>query len=258
MKTKFSIFLLVLSMHMNSWTQSSINDYKYVTVPEKFDFLKYKNQYNLNDLTTFLLKKSGFMVLKTSDNKPQDLYQNNCLGLNANIINTKGFLKTKLHLELVNCRNEVVFTSETGSSKEKEYKKAYHEALRKAFNSVQALHYKYNGTALEVSSAEKIEIPVPTVAIVTPTVPAVVTEDPKPNASTKMVVSKLLVTPTDSGIDFIESSSGTTKYSTHATLFDAVYIIENQAGIIYKRGQNWVREYVENGKTTIEALNIQR
>ena len=257
MKTKFSIFLLVLSMHMSSWTQSSINDYKYVTVAEQFDFLKSKNQYKLNDLTTFLLTKSGFMVLNAADNMPQDLYQNNCLGLNANIINTKGFLKTKLHLELVNCRNEIVFMSEIGSSKEKEYKKAYHEALRNAFNSVQALNYKYNGTALEVS-AEKIQIPVPPVAIETTTVPVAVTEVPKPNASTKMVVSKLLVTPTDSGIDFMDSSSGDTKYSTHATLFDAVYIIENQAGIIYKRGQNWVREYVENGKTTIEALNIQR
>ena len=257
MKTKFSIFLLVLSMQMNSYTQSSINDYKYVTVAEKFDFLKSKNQYKLNDLTSFLLKKSGFMVLKTSDKRPQDLYQNNCLGLNANIINTKGFLKTKLHLELVNCRNEVVFTSETGSSKEKEYKKAYHEALRNAFNSVQVLNYKYNGTVPEISSTEKIEIQVPTVAIETTTAP-VVAEVPTTEVSTKMVVSKLIVTPTDSGIDFIENSSGTTKYSTHATLFDAVYIIENQAGIIYKRGQNWVREYVENGKTTIEALNIQR
>ncbi|MDG1394863.1 MAG: hypothetical protein P8P55_08610 [Flavobacteriaceae bacterium] len=257
MKTKFSIFLLVLSMQMNSYTQSSINDYKYVTVAEKFDFLKSKNQYKLNDLTSFLLKKSGFIVLKTSDKRPQDLYKNNCLGLSANIINTKGFLKTKLHLEFVNCRNEVVFTSETGSSKEKEYKKAYHEALRNAFNSVQALNYKYNGTVPEISSTEKIEIQVPTVAIETTTAP-VVAEVPTTEVSTKMVVSKLIVTPTDSGIDFIESSSGTTKYSTHATLFDAVYIIENQAGIIYKRGQNWVREYVENGKTTIEALNIQR
>ena len=96
MKTKFSIFLLVLSVHMSSLAQSIINDYKYVTVAEKFDFLKSKNQYKLNDLTSFLLTKSGFMVLNAADNKPQDLYQNNCLGLNANIINTKGFLKTKL------------------------------------------------------------------------------------------------------------------------------------------------------------------
>ena len=258
MKTKFSIFLLVLSVHMSSLAQSIINDYKYVTVAEKFDFLKSKNQYKLNDLTSFLLTKSGFMVLNAADNKPQDLYQNNCLGLNANIINTKGFLKTKLHLELVNCRNEVVFTSETGSSKEKEYKKAYHEALRNAFNSVQALNYKYNGPDLESSFPEIIEIPAPSVVKAANTIPVAVTEVPKPNVSTKMIVSKLIVTPTDSGIDFMDSSSGDTKYSTHATLFDAVYIIENQAGIIYKRGQNWVREYVENGKTTIEALNIQR
>ena len=55
-----------------------------------------------------------------------------------------------------------------------------------------------------------------------------------------------------------DSSSNSIKYSVHATLFENVYIVEGQAGIIYKRGQNWVREYIENGKTTIEALNIQR
>ena len=68
----------------------------------------------------------------------------------------------------------------------------------------------------------------------------------------------LEIKQTNSGYDFIDSNSKTTKYSAHATLFDTVFIIDGQEGIIYKRGQNWVREYIENGKTTIEALNIQR
>ena len=68
----------------------------------------------------------------------------------------------------------------------------------------------------------------------------------------------LLIKQTNSGYDFIDGVSKTVKYSAHATLFENVYIIDGQEGIIYKRGQNWVREYVENGKTSIEALNIQR
>ena len=50
MKTKIYIFLLVLSVNMNAWAQMSLNDYKYVSVPEKFDFLKSNDQYQLNSL----------------------------------------------------------------------------------------------------------------------------------------------------------------------------------------------------------------
>ena len=57
MKTKTYIILLVLSATMSSWAQLSINDYKYISVPDKFDFLKSKDQYQLNSLTVFLLQK---------------------------------------------------------------------------------------------------------------------------------------------------------------------------------------------------------
>ena len=62
-----------------------------------------------------------------------DLAQNNCLMLNANVVKIKGLLTTKLQLVLTNCKNTVVFSSEIGKSKLKEYQKAYHEALREAF-----------------------------------------------------------------------------------------------------------------------------
>ena len=62
MKTKFYIFILVLTVSISSWAQSNLNDYKYVLVPEKFDFLKSNDQYQLNSLTKFLLQKKGFTV----------------------------------------------------------------------------------------------------------------------------------------------------------------------------------------------------
>jgi len=51
---------------------------------------------------------------------------------------------------LKDCKNNQLFISEEGSSREKEYKIAYHEALRNAFESIAALNYKYEG---EVSAA---------------------------------------------------------------------------------------------------------
>jgi len=266
MKTKIYIFLLVLSVNMNALAQSSINDYKYVSVNERFDFLKTADQYQLNSLTAFLLKKNGFTVVNKQNNYPQDLAQNNCLELRANVISVKGFLKTKLQLVLTNCKENVVFTSEIGKSKLKNYKDAYYEALRDAF-ALTEFNYTYNG------SASSVILPMPPKT----TVLQLVKEEPVPVVVTKQVVETvpmpqvlegsnpltevstgLEIKQTNSGYDFIDSSSKKIKYSAHSTLFDSVYIVEGQAGIIYKRGQNWVREYIENGKTTIEALNIQR
>ena len=259
MKSSKQLFIFFLLFNLVVFSQESLNDYKYVSVPEKFDFLKSNDQYQLSSLTVFLLKKQGFTVLDKSDNYPMDLAQNNCLKLNANVVKVKGFMFSKLQLVLTNCKNTVVFSSEIGKSKLKEYKKAYHEALREAF-ALSVFNYAYNG-----SNASAV-MPKPPTKIVKP-IPEIVTEVAVKKKELQEVVEPvptvekavgLLIQQTNSGYDFIDGVSKTIKYSVHATLFENVYIIDGQDGIIYKRGQNWVREYVENGKTTIEALNIQR
>ena len=126
------IFLL---FHFFSFTQSNLDDYKYVTVPDRFDFLKTADQYQLNSLTEFLLTKNGFIVLGNLDYYPSDLTENRCLMLDLNIKKIKSFLKTKLELQFKNCKNEIVFTSDVGVSNEKDFKKAFHEALRESFIS---------------------------------------------------------------------------------------------------------------------------
>ena len=57
----YSIIIIFL-FHLSVFTQNSlnINDYKYVSVPDRFDFLKTSDQYQLNSLTEFLLKKNGY------------------------------------------------------------------------------------------------------------------------------------------------------------------------------------------------------
>ena len=265
MKTKIYIFLLILCVTTSSWAQISINDYKYISVPDKFDFLKSNDQYQLNSLTKFLLKKNGFTVLNKSDNYPMDLAQNNCLLLNANVVKIKGLLVTKLQLILTDCRNKVVYSSEIGKSKFKEYQKAYHEALRNVF-ALSEFNYAY----VEANSTDVLLSPTP------PQTPKVMPIKPASEISSEVIeekeevkekeetvaivelVSYLIIKQTNSGYDFLDSTSKTVKYSVHATLFENVYIIDGEEGIIYKRGQSWVRESIENDKTTIEALNIQR
>ena len=263
MKTNFFLFLLAISTNINLEAQTAIDDFKYVSVPESYSFLKSNDQYQLNSLTVFLFEKNNFKVLKSFENYPSDLAENSCLLLKSDVISVKGFLKTKLQLTLTDCRGNVVFTSEIGESKLKEYKKAFHEALRSAFVSVGNLNYEYNGSIPYANTAAPLapKPPIPAAAIKAsksvskvrpPSVPVAVQTLATENTE---VANGLIVKKTNSGYDFIDNVTKRVSYSTQETLFDKVYIIEGQSGIIYKRGSAWVWEYYEQNKTIIETLD---
>ncbi|MGB1308836.1 MAG: hypothetical protein ACPG6B_07995 [Oceanihabitans sp.] len=137
------LFLLLICFIKPVFSQSSINDYKYVQVPEKFDFLKEKNKYRLNELTKYLFEKNGFTAFLESETLPNDALANACLILKADVLKEKGMFKTKLKVQLTNCKNEIIYVSAIGESFEKQYKVAYNNALRAAFNSFSKLEYAY-------------------------------------------------------------------------------------------------------------------
>ena len=106
----------------------------YVRVPDKFEFLDDENQYRLNELTAFLFEKYGYNVLY-KENVPQDV--DPCQILTADIDNNSGIFTSKVRLILQDCTQKTVFTSEQGKSREKDFKRSYHEALREAFKSLE-------------------------------------------------------------------------------------------------------------------------
>ena len=277
------LFCLFFTASLLSFSQTSINDFKYVSVPESYSFLKLKDQYQLNSLTIFLFEKNKFTVLNSFQNYPSDLAQNRCLLLKSDVISKKGFLKTKLQLVLTDCRDNIVFSSEIGQSKLKEYEKAFQEALRGAFVSVGDLNYTYSGAipystttspaivasetrenqvlsspvslAPEAPTSPITDIEVKAAAAIVPSTPPVIV--PKISSDENAAVSGLIIKPTNSGFDFVDNITKKVMYSAQATLFENVYIIEGQSGIMYKRGSAWVREYYEQNKTIIEALNVR-
>ena len=143
------IFLLLLILMVSYSYAQSVNDFKAVIVPLKYDIFKRENQYRLNTLTKFNLVKAGFTAFYSNDSIPQG-YTDRCNLLFADVIDEKGFLVTKLYVTLKDCNNRIVFKSAVGKSKEKDYQVAYSEALAQAFNSIYALKYKYNGAASQV------------------------------------------------------------------------------------------------------------
>lgn len=137
------LFLFTLIVSKSVFAQKTINDYKYIIVPNQFEFVKSPDKYRTSSLTKFLFNKYGFTAYLSSDKLPNDLVQNRCLALIASVKNNSNMFTTKNLIELKDCNNNVVFTSQEGKSKEKDYKKAYHEAIRGAFSSVKKMNYRY-------------------------------------------------------------------------------------------------------------------
>ena len=125
--------LLWIGFIFQGSAQQSQN-YKYIRVPEKFDFLKDANKYQLNALMAFLFEKQNYVVLYKLP-APQGV--DPCEILQADVENNSNLFRSKVKVVLRDCHQQVVFSSEEGTSKKKDYKASYHEALREAFESLQ-------------------------------------------------------------------------------------------------------------------------
>jgi hypothetical protein len=143
-------FLLTLSSYLG-FSQQSMSDYSYIEVPEIFDFMKEKNQYQLSSMTKFYFNKYGFNAYL-----PTELPNvTNCDGLYADLETELGFTYTKIVVVVKDCNGLELFRSAEGRSKLKEYKKTYQEALRNAFKSFERLGIKQK--EIEIRSSKTNE-----------------------------------------------------------------------------------------------------
>ena len=196
MNKSFSISLFLIFSFSILFAQKSINSYKYILVPKQYEFQKSPDQHQLNSLTKFLFERAGFTVFYTDDSFPEDLAANRCLALMASVNNNSGMLSTKMNIELLDCYSNKIFSTKEGMSREKEYKKAYQEAIRSAFVDIENLKYAYDDTlaADEKISEKKAEIEKLTVKEVLPVVEVrKVPEVPKVKETPPMKVAEQIV-----------------------------------------------------------------
>jgi len=283
MKLKIIVLLFFL-FTVSLFAQNNVNAYKYIIVPKKFDFQKTEDQHQLNSLAKFLFNKEGFSVVFEGDQMPEDLFDNPCLGLKVNTLDTSGMLTTKLIIELLDCRNTKVFTSLEGKSKIKAFKRAYHEALRKAFLSVKNLNYRYD-SSLAVREApqkqDEVEKVIPLVE--GETVKGVVMNDEGEEIEFDKVEDKVEVVTeqeeivddgkeknqqiqtTESilyaqtkpfGFQLVDSTPSVVYLLQKSSLKD-VYILKNKSGIIYKMNDKWIVEYYEDEAFVQKQLTIK-
>lgn len=237
---KFLLFFAVL--YSGIGFAQSINDYKYVVVPSKFDWLSEENKFNLNSLTKMIFDKQGFQTYYPSEKMPDELALDKCKALYADVLNDSGVLSTNIVIVLKDCTGKVVFKSMEGRSKQKTYQKAYYEALREASQSVNQLYYKYTGKETVAKPAVQ---PVP--AAQQAATPVTVNND-----------NQLFAQPIANGYQLVDSSPKVILKIYKTSQQDSYTAVsETKNGVVFKRGNDWIFEYYNNDKLVSEKLNIK-
>lgn len=252
MKKHFLLFLLLLSF--SGFAQQTINNYKYVIVPEKFDFLKQKDQYNLNSLTKLLLEDKGFIVYYDNSDLPNEISGNKCKALNLEVIGKSNMFSTILTLVLKDCKGKVIFKSKEGKSREKEYDVSYNLALRDAFSSLNDVKYEYK-EAVGTSDEQPIAAAATVATVVAPTAHTAVKAI---TADTIQTAGTLYAQQTTNGYQLIDTAPKIV-LTLFKTSMDNYFIAENASshGTVFKKNDNWVFEYYQNGKLKAEKLLIK-
>jgi hypothetical protein len=227
------ITLVALFMSVLGFAQN-VSDYKYIVVPAKYSFLKEANKYNLNALTKMVFEKQGYEVYYDNDILPLDLAENRCRALFADMSEKSSMFVTKLKLELKDCKNQTVYVSAEGVSREKEYAKAYVQAFREVGKSIEALRSKPVQAVVEIKADTKNEIVAETVS------------------------SQLFAQPIGNGFQLVDSSPKVVM-KLFKTSLSNFYIAqkENIQGVVFNKNNQWFFEYYLNEKLVSEKLEIK-
>ncbi len=278
---KIVIILLVLVSVTSAFAQKNLNDYKYVIVPYKYDFVNEKDKYQLNSLSQFLFKKYGFEAIMEDAELPIDLAKNRCLGLRSDVLKVKAFLSTKLKVELKDCDGNVVYTTKAGSTKEKDYKVAYTLALRGAFEDFKTVNYKYSPneailaktteasdetskdeiqklkeeiTALREKQEEAIEKEEPIKKVeVEKKEPRKVIGQLKKEEPT---VDVLYAQKINNGFQLVDKTPKVVMIMLETNL-ENVFLVKDKNAIVYKEDGFWYISKNDGNKPSIKTLNIK-
>jgi hypothetical protein len=248
MKKYIVLFLLVTS---SGFTQN-LKDYKYALVPSKFSFLSDVNMYNLNLLTKMYLQKYGFETYFDNETAPDDFVNMNCNKIFVDLIPNNNIFTTKVKVILKDCKGTILFTSQEGTSGEKEYKVAYNQALRMAFDNFSVLKtHKFQPAEKSLGMiGEPNEIKVTTelkVALDNGTI-----------VNTTNNSSVLLAQPISNGFQLINNEPKVI-YKIYKTSTKDYYIATKGTinGIFFSRTNEWFFEYYQNEKLISEKVEVK-
>lgn len=285
MKNLF-VIVFVLTVFCG-YSQGSLNEYKYIIVPKKFDAFRKENQYKTSTLVKYLFTQKGFNAVY-DDALPNDLNSDRCLGLIVSLNNESSMLSTKTSLVLKDCSSKEVLSTLTGKSKEKEFESAYREAISEAFGTIRAMDYTYvpkeqNSEPVTVSfkndvknMEKKIE---PKNKVDAAVVQQVATPEEQVYKSNEPVASKIEKAEQDTKERMVEVKNDSNilyaqeipngfqlvdntpkiRLKLLRTSIPDVYVVKHAKnnGVVYKKDGKWFLEYYFGDTLKTEVLNIK-
>lgn len=259
MKTRILFLMLFIASYSFSQT---VNDYKAVIIPMKYDFQKSDNQFRLQTLTKVDLQKAGFQAFYTTESMPSE-FNDRCDLLYIDVKKENAFLVTKLYITFKDCFGTIIFQSAIGKSREKEFDLAYSDAINEAFISVYALQYKYNGTKAGSKSAVVPAVPAPvapTATIPTVVVPVAAANKEVNDLKTSQNNSSdlLYAQPTSYGYQLIDSEPKVVM-KVYKTSNPASYMAAKGSvqGVLVSKDNQWFFEYYQGDKLISEKINVK-
>lgn len=231
------ITLLLLLAGTGAFAQE-LNGFKYLIVPERYEFQKAKGEYDINDLAQKMFEKYGFTVLTNNAQYPTDLSLDRCKALYADI-EESGVLHTNLTIIFRDCSGKTIYSSIDGRSKLKDKRKAYYQALREASQSLAGLDYKYSGDA--GATAKTVDGTVPAAA-------ARAVNNP----------NQLTAKATNYGYELLDAK-GAHFLKMYKTSQPDSYSAQMETinGLVFKKGNEWFFEYFIDDKAVSQKLDIR-
>ncbi|MGL2967289.1 hypothetical protein [Flavobacterium sp. XGLA_31] len=247
------LLFLILLVSLPTISQS-LNDYQYVIVPVKFEVLKENDRYRMNTMTKLLLQKYGFKSYLSTDDIPQEVLNARCNALTASMEKESTMFVTKVKIVLKDCRENIVYQTEMGTSKEKEYAVAYNEALRAAFKSFDKANYVYNGKndigAVPVTPA------VPNVPVVE--VPTEKVEEAKSPANENNTEVFFFAQPIPNGFQIVDNEPKVIMRLYNSSQKNVFIGVKGDInGVVILKNNQWFFEYYKNDKLVSEPLKLK-
>ncbi len=267
--------------------QNELNAYKYIIVPKKFEAFKNSNEYLTSTLIKHLFTEKGFETVY-ADELPEELKQNRCSGLEVNLLDNSAMFSTKTVILLKDCSEKEIFRSVQGTSREKEYKTAFAQAIRQSFKSFDRINYVYKAPTKDAA---------PIAVSFKDDVKQLVEENKNESSGTKTVVfqeatrenqsfksmeptntsstfrkgdqtnssekstkteSILYAQQTSNGFQLVDSTPKI-QYRLYSSTNPATFwaVTETKKGIVFQKEGKWYFEYFENEQTETQELVIK-
>lgn len=278
MKRLLTLLFLICTISSISSQTVNFNKYKYLIVDSKFDFVRQVDGYKTSSFTKFLFKKKGFVTYLDNEEYDDELAQNGCKALYAQVKDESGFLVTKSFIEIRDCKSNLLYRSSEGRSKLKSYAKAYRQSIRQAFESIIAIPYEYDPSLSETKEvAEKKVVekkaekkpkvektpkevkkePVRVVQTAEVKNTFVKKEEPKPATVTKEESADLLYAqPNETGYQLVNTKPAIV-FVLLKTNDPNKFFIKDRNGTFTKKGDHWLAEYYDNGKLVTKQYQVK-